>query len=53
MASKNKFKKARNSYCSNALKFGNDKLKRLYFYTSTQRKHIKNIDMSEVNDKDF
>lgn len=47
MTSKNKLKKARNSYCSNALKFGIDKFKRLYFYTSTQRKNNKKIDTDD------
>lgn len=38
MASKNKLKKARNSYCVSALKFGKSKLKRIFFYDATQRK---------------
>lgn len=43
MASKNKMKKARNSYCVNALKFGKSKLKHIYFYDASQRKRNKKI----------
>ncbi|MEE3385203.1 MAG: hypothetical protein VZR36_08995 [Prevotella sp.] len=41
MASKNKMKKARNSYCFNALKWGKLRCKRLAFFDAAQRKHIK------------
>ena len=41
MTSSNKLKKAKNSYCSNALKQGIGRLKRVFFYDSTQRKHNK------------
>lgn len=41
MTSRNKLKKARNSYCLNALKQGVGKLKRIYFFDSTQRKRNK------------
>lgn len=34
MTSRNKLKKARNSYCSNALKQGVGRLKRIYFFDS-------------------
>lgn len=43
MASKNKFNKARNSYCESALKFGKSKLKRIFFYDASQRKRDKKI----------
>lgn len=48
MASKNKFRKARNSYCANVLKFGKGKLKRVFFYDTTQRKLNKKV--NEDND---
>lgn len=53
MASKNKFKKARNSYCANALKFRDgDKCKRLVFFDAKQRKQIKKIKNEDLdNDK--
>lgn len=41
MTSRNKLKKARNSYCLNALKQGVGRLKRIYFFDSTQRKKNK------------
>ena len=43
MTSANKMKKAKNSYCANALKLGMERLKRLFFYDATQRKHNKEI----------
>ena len=43
MTSKNKLKKARNSYCLNALKQREGRLKRIYFFDSTQRKRNKSI----------
>ena len=43
MASKNKFRKVRNSYCANVLKFGKGKLKRVFFYDTTQRKLNKKL----------
>ena len=46
MTSFNKMRKAKNSYCSNALKQGIGRLKRVFFYDSTQRKHNK-----QYNDK--
>ena len=41
MTSTNKMKKAKNSYCANALKQGIGRLKRVFFYDATQRKHNK------------
>ena len=41
MTSFNKMKKAKNSYCSSALKQGIGRLKRIFFYDSTQRKYNK------------
>ena len=43
MISTNKMKKAKNSYCANALKQVIGRLKRLFFYDATQRKHNKEI----------
>ena len=43
MTSTNKIKKAKNSYCANALKQGIKRLKRVFFYDATQRKHNKEI----------
>lgn len=43
MASVNKIRKARNAYCSCALKQGLGRLKRIYFYDSSQRKRDKKI----------
>lgn len=47
MASKNKLNKAKNSFCSNALKQGEGKLKRMYFYDASQRKKNKKVDVQE------
>lgn len=41
MTSRNKMRKAKNSYCANALKFGKSKLKRLFFFDASQRKRNK------------
>lgn len=41
MTSGNKMRKAKNSYCANALKFGVGKLKRLFFFDASQRKRNK------------
>lgn len=41
MTSVNKMRKAKNSYCANALKFGKSRLKRLFFFDATQRKQNK------------
>ena len=41
MTSRNKMRKAKNSYCANALKFGVGKLKRLFFFDASQRKKLK------------
>lgn len=41
MASKNKMNKARNSYCSDALKWGLGRCKYLKFFDAAQRKRIK------------
>ena len=50
MASKNKFKKARNSYCANALKFRDgDRCKRLVFFDAKQRKEVKKIKNEELD----
>lgn len=38
MTSRNKMRKAKNSYCANALKFGKSKLKRIFFFDAAQRK---------------
>lgn len=38
MASVNKQKKAKNSFCANALKQGLGRLKRIFFYDAAQRK---------------
>ena len=43
MTSTNKMKKDKNSYCAKALKLGMGRLKRLFFYDATQRKHNKEI----------
>ena len=43
MTSTNKMKKAKNSYCANALKQGIGRLKRVFFYDATQRKHNKEM----------
>ena len=43
MASKNKMNKARNSYCTCALKWGNGRCKHLKFFDSTQRRKIKDF----------
>lgn len=44
MTSRNKMRKAKNSYCANALKFGNSKFKRLFFFDAKQRKNNKQTD---------
>lgn len=44
MTSKNKMRKAKNSYCANALKFGKSRLKRLFFFDAKQRKDNKQTD---------
>jgi hypothetical protein len=41
MTSRNKMRKAKRSYCANALKFGKSRLKRLFFFDATQRKRNK------------
>lgn len=43
MTSTNKMKKAKNSYCANALKQGIGRLKRLFFYDAAQRKYNKRM----------
>ena len=43
MTSTNKMKKAKNSYCANALKQGIGRLKRVFFYDAVQRKYNKEI----------
>ena len=43
MISTNKMKKAKNSYCANALKQGIGRLKRVFFYNAAQRKYNKEI----------
>lgn len=43
MTSVNKMRKAKNSYCANALKFGKSKLKRLFFFDAAQRKRNKKV----------
>ena len=48
MASKNKFRKVRNSYCANALKFGKGKLKQVFFYDTIQRKRNKKVNEDNV-----
>ena len=47
MASKNKMKKARNSYCDCALKQGLGRLKRVFFFDSSQRKKNKKVEDNE------
>lgn len=47
MTSTNKIKKAKNSYCANALKQGVGRLKRVFFYDATQRKYNKEIPSEE------
>lgn len=43
MASENKKRKAKNSYCADALKFKTGaRGKKFYFYDAKQRKNIKN-----------
>ena len=41
MASKNKMNKARNSFSTDALKWGNGRCKYLKFFDAAQRKRIK------------
>ena len=43
MTSFNKMKKAKNSYCANALKQGIGRLKRVFFYDASQRKYNKEV----------
>ena len=43
MTSINKQKKARNSFCANALKQGLGRFKRIFFYDAAQRKRIKKV----------
>lgn len=52
MASTNKWKKARNSFCGNALKFDNDHLKRDVFFDAAQRKKNKKIAIEKENEND-
>ena len=47
MTSTNKIKKAKNSYCANALKQGIGRLKRVFFYDATQHKYNKEIHSEE------
>lgn len=47
MTSINKQKKAKNSFCVNALKQGLGRLKRIFFYDATQRKRDKKIFFDE------
>lgn len=43
MTSANKMKKAKNSYCANALKQCIGRLKRVFFYDAAQRKYNKEM----------
>ena len=43
MASVNKQKKAKNSFCASALKQGLGRLKRIFFYDAAQRKRVKKV----------
>lgn len=49
MASVNKQKKAKNSFCVSALKQGLGKLKRIFFYDVAQRKRTKKVVLDEEN----
>ena len=52
MASVNKQKKAKNSFCASALKQGLGRLKRIFFYDAAQRKRAKKavFDVWKVED---
>ena len=41
MTSKNKFKKARNSYCLNVLKGGSKRLRHVFFFDAKMRQELK------------
>lgn len=43
MTSTNKMKKAKNSFCANALKQGIGRLKRVFFYDAAQRRRDKEV----------
>ena len=47
MTSTNNIKKAKNSYCANALKPGIGRLKRVFFCDATQRNYNKEIHSEE------
>ena len=49
MESVNKRKKAKNSFCTSALKQGLWRLKRIFFYDAAQRKRAKNVVFDEEN----
>lgn len=49
MTSVNKQRKAKNSFCTNALKQGIGKLKRIFFYDAAQRKRTKKVVFDEEN----
>ena len=49
MASINKQKKAKNSFCASALKQGLGRLKRIFFYDAAQRKRTKEAAFDEEN----
>lgn len=49
MASINKQKKAKNSFCASALKQGLGRLKKIFFYDAAQRKRTKKIIFDKEN----
>ena len=49
MASVNKQKKAKNSFCASALKQGLGRLKRIFFYDAAHRKRAKKVVFDEEN----
>lgn len=49
MASVNKQKKAKNSFCASALKQGLGRLKKIFFYDAAQRKRTKKVVFDEEN----
>lgn len=49
MASVNKQKKAKNSFCASALKQGLGRLKKIFFYDAAQRKRAKKAVFDEEN----
>lgn len=49
MASINKQKKAKNSFCASALKQGLGRLKRIFFYDAAQRKRTKEAGRKDAN----